>query len=285
MHYHNAFEDERIIDELWVRRGTGVVRAQYNDTGVYTDWDAVMAYHRGRPHPVGKLILHYTTTPVIEVAADGNTAKGCGSWPASSPASPTRPRREHPVDLLRPREVDGRKIWAHWIWCKYGLDFLKQDDEWRILDVPLLSRSPARPSTRTGSPSPRHERASYEKTLAYFGDDGKPVFLPPVDAPGQTPHQPYAIDTAQQLFPRAATRPTAISRTPSRNADSPRRRRAVHAARRHLLDARGVLDPGGPGADPRVRELGRPAAAIRADPRGHRSRAARPVPVRVYQPR
>src|SRR3954470_13474195 len=40
MHYHNAFEDERIINELWVRKGTPGVRAQYNDTGVYTDWDA-----------------------------------------------------------------------------------------------------------------------------------------------------------------------------------------------------------------------------------------------------
>src|SRR5262249_47237145 len=76
MHYHNAFEDERIIDELWVRRGTEGVRSQYNDDGVYTDWDTIMEYHRGRPHPVGKLILHYTTTPVIEVAADGSTAKG-----------------------------------------------------------------------------------------------------------------------------------------------------------------------------------------------------------------
>ena len=33
MHYHNAFEDERIIDELWVRRGTEGVRSQYNDDG------------------------------------------------------------------------------------------------------------------------------------------------------------------------------------------------------------------------------------------------------------
>jgi hypothetical protein len=65
MHYHNGFEDERIIDELWVRRGTKGVRSQYNDDGVYTDWDTIMEYHRGRPHPVGKLILHYTTTPVI----------------------------------------------------------------------------------------------------------------------------------------------------------------------------------------------------------------------------
>ena len=62
MHYHNAFEDERIIDELWVRRGTEGVRSQYNDDGVYTDWDTIMEYHRGRPHPVGKLMPYQIDT-------------------------------------------------------------------------------------------------------------------------------------------------------------------------------------------------------------------------------
>src|SRR3954468_24759863 len=127
MHYHNAFEDERIVDELWVRTGTHGVRAQYNDTGVYTDWDAVMAYHRGRPHPVGKLILHYTTTPVIEVSADGTTAKGLWLM-AGIESGITDPAEAEniPPFFFAPREVDGRKIWAHWIWCKYGLDFVKQ---------------------------------------------------------------------------------------------------------------------------------------------------------------
>jgi hypothetical protein len=38
MRYHNAYEDERIIDELWVRRGRPGALSQYNDSGVYTDW-------------------------------------------------------------------------------------------------------------------------------------------------------------------------------------------------------------------------------------------------------
>jgi len=40
MHYHNALEDHRIIDERWVRRGTEGVRSQCNDDGVYTDGPA-----------------------------------------------------------------------------------------------------------------------------------------------------------------------------------------------------------------------------------------------------
>jgi hypothetical protein len=35
----------------------------------------------------------------------------------------------------------------------------------------------------------------------YFGDDGKPVFLPPVDGPAVTPSHPYQVDKAQQLVP------------------------------------------------------------------------------------
>ena len=128
MHYHNAFEDQRIVDELWVRRGTEGVRSQYNDDGVYTDWDTVMEYHRGRPHPVGKLILHYTTTPVIEVAADGSTAKGLWLMAGleSGLTEPAEAERVPPFFFPR-QEVDGRKVWAHWVWCKYGIDFLKQD--------------------------------------------------------------------------------------------------------------------------------------------------------------
>jgi hypothetical protein len=201
MHYHNAFEDERIIDELWVAKGTEGVRAQYNDTGIYTDWDAVMAYHRGRPHPVGKLILHYTTTPVIEVSADGATAKGLWLM-AGIESGITDPAEAEniPPFFFAPREVDGRKVWAHWIWCKYGLDLVKHDGEWRILTFRCFEIARA-PFDEDWISFAAHERASYEKTLAYFGEDGKPVFLPPVDGPGVTPHQPYAIDTAQQLFP------------------------------------------------------------------------------------
>jgi hypothetical protein len=45
------------------------------------------------------------------------------------------------------------------------------------------------------------ERTQYEAKLMYFGDDGKPVFLPPVDGPTVTRSLPYQIDSAQQLVP------------------------------------------------------------------------------------
>lgn len=80
MHLHNVYQDEQIKD-LWVKRGTEGIRAQYSNVGVYTDYDSVMLYHSNRPAPKGKLLLHYTTTPVIEVAEDGQTAKGFWTMP------------------------------------------------------------------------------------------------------------------------------------------------------------------------------------------------------------
>ena len=85
MYFHNAFQDEQIIP-LWVKPGTEGIRARYTNAGQYTTYESVIRYHRDRPQPVGKLILHYTTTPVVEVARTGRPPKASGSWPAPSRA-------------------------------------------------------------------------------------------------------------------------------------------------------------------------------------------------------
>jgi len=101
MYLHNAFQDEHIIP-LWVKPGTPGIRARYTNAGQYTDHESVIRYHRDRPNPVGKLILHYTTT----------------------------------LDLM------------------------------------------------------------------YFGDDGKPVFMPPADEPVPTEYHPYSPSARQTLEPQ-----------------------------------------------------------------------------------
>lgn len=30
------------------------------------------------------------------------------------------------------KDVDGQRVWAHWVWCQYAIDFIKQDGEWKI---------------------------------------------------------------------------------------------------------------------------------------------------------
>lgn len=49
-----------------------------------------------------------------------------------------------PEFLYEPESMnvqEGKRVWAHWVWCQYGLDFLEQDGEWevwhfRCLEVP-----------------------------------------------------------------------------------------------------------------------------------------------------
>lgn len=199
MYLHNAFQDEQIID-LWVRRGTPGIRARYTNAGQYTDYDSVMRYHQGRPTPVGKLILHYTTTPVIEVAGDGETAKGVWIM-AGTESGLTDPEiaREFPEMYCRD-EVQGKKVWAHWVWCKYAIDFLKQDGEWKIWKFRCYEMARAPFEENWISFAEKNQRA-IDLDLMYFGENGKPVFLPPADEAVPTSHDPYSPSARQTLAP------------------------------------------------------------------------------------
>lgn len=63
----------------------------------------------------GGMFEHDLTTPVIQVAKDGKTAKGL--W--FSPGHETL------------RDENGKLV-AHWCWGKFAADFIKEDGEWKI---------------------------------------------------------------------------------------------------------------------------------------------------------
>jgi len=67
---------------------------------------------------IGSMIMHTLTTPIIEVAGDGRTAKGM--W--YSPGQVT--------------EIgsDGKPI-AMWMWEKYGVDFVKEGGKWKLWHI------------------------------------------------------------------------------------------------------------------------------------------------------
>ena len=64
----------------------------------------------------GSLCIHTLTTEVIEIAKDGKTAKGL--W--LSPGLETR------------KSLVTGKLESYWIWGKYAVDFIKEDDEWKF---------------------------------------------------------------------------------------------------------------------------------------------------------
>ncbi|MBL8549003.1 MAG: nuclear transport factor 2 family protein [Hyphomonadaceae bacterium] len=203
---HTAFRDAEIITDLWVKPGTPSISAQYTNTGVYNTWDSVMAYHRNRPSPVGKLLVHFTTSPLIEVAEDGETAKGV--WiiaGVESGMSEPEVAARAPANFFEPGLVEGKKVWAHWVQCRYALDFLKQDGEWRIWHFRCveISRAPfSKNWIAFASEMQANQRTSqFHNDLAYFGDDGRPVFMPPVDGPPKSIAHSYRTDRAFAIEP------------------------------------------------------------------------------------
>lgn len=210
MYLHNAFHDED-IKSLWAKRGTPGMSAQYSNLGVYTRYESIMAYHSGRPDPVGKLIFHYTTTPSIQVAADRQTAKGL--WIAAGVESglmTSAQAAQAPNYLLEQNDpggadVHGKKVWAHWVQMKYGVDFIRQDGQWKIWHFRCFEISRARFDRNwislAAEVQDSSRNAKFNADLMYLGDDGKPVFMPPVDAPPKTLAYPYRPDGRIELQP------------------------------------------------------------------------------------
>lgn len=70
----------------------------------------------------GLLDLQALSSPVIEVAGDGQTAKGL--WLAPSLATECHPGDSRPG--------------AHWVWLKFAVDFIKEDGKWYFWHYRIL---------------------------------------------------------------------------------------------------------------------------------------------------
>lgn len=200
MYLHNAFRDPEIIP-LWAKKGTPGLRAQYSNNGVYTSWESITGYHAQRPNPKGKLIFHYLASPLIEVAADGQTAKGLFVMAGVESGLTDVEAAKKAPDFMFVKDmmIDGKRVWMHEIMVKYGVDFIRQDGQWKILHLHCyeVARSPHGmgwiPFAAKSQDNP------FADDLMYFGEDGNPVMMPKPDAPVTMRNNPYRTDTGQTL--------------------------------------------------------------------------------------
>jgi hypothetical protein len=81
----------------------------------------------------GELHVHAMLSPVIEIAADGKTAKGV--WDSFGP------------------NINSASDIGTWLWTKYAVDFIKQDGAWKIwhLQVYALFNTPYDKSITTSA--------------------------------------------------------------------------------------------------------------------------------------
>jgi len=118
-YYHTADMQEETV-ELYAQKTPGV-SAEIANWGVYDGIEGIkrlfLGFHRlgGEKALVGSMHMHTLTTPVIEVAGDGKTAKAVWISPG------------HETDTL-----GGGKPKAMWAWLKYGVDFVKEDGKWKF---------------------------------------------------------------------------------------------------------------------------------------------------------
>ncbi len=200
MTLHNAFRDPEIIP-LWVKKGTADVRAQYSNNGVYTNWDNIMSYHAQRPNPPGKLIYHFLASPIIEVAADGKTAKGMWlmSGLESGLTSPEAAKGAPEFMFEKNVTIDGKRVWMHTVFAKYGVDFIKQDGQWKIWHFHCFEVARAPYGLGWIPFAAAAQDVSFGDDLMYFGEDGKPVMMPKPDGPATIRPNPFRTDKGQTL--------------------------------------------------------------------------------------
>ncbi|MBN1227604.1 MAG: nuclear transport factor 2 family protein, partial [Deltaproteobacteria bacterium] len=143
-YYYAAQEQWKELDEAWSKKRDDISYG-HND-GYYVGRKSVEAYYGqknetrrkqtlesiSRLYPeiknikenegVGDLVMHTLTTPYIEIAEDGQTAKGV--WMS--------------IGLCSGTGNDG-KASAIWLWEKFATDFIKEDGEWKIWHFQIYS--------------------------------------------------------------------------------------------------------------------------------------------------
>jgi len=116
--YHNAHEHMYTVnlfalktegvrvenDSLGIFEGPEGIKKFFYDFHTYMDGDKL-----------GSFNIHMLTTDVIEVAKDGKTAKAVWMSPG-----------------VETRRDDSGELKSSWCWGKYGVDFIKEDGEWKF---------------------------------------------------------------------------------------------------------------------------------------------------------
>jgi len=184
---HEVYQDAEFLDSIFANRDD--ISWEVAHMGVFLGRDGVkrtLDAHSGigdgqdkdkvpMMKMEGVMIMHTLTTPVIEVAEDGQTAKGV--W--ISPGHETGPDRET------------GKHRGQWCWTKYGCDFIKEDGQWKLwhYHVYRIFRTPY----------DMDWAEEYEPKMEASGKAGAPGFVEP-DMP-TTYDNPYTTKYKAKLVP------------------------------------------------------------------------------------
>ncbi|MDB9822225.1 nuclear transport factor 2 family protein [Deltaproteobacteria bacterium] len=144
-YYHAAGKHIEEMNDIWVNQdGPSAKSATFSSpNGVWEGMELIMAYYgtykiemlkknlediskiypevKNVPENIGiggEWVIHTNTTPIIEVAGDGMTAKGIWYSPGISQSV-----------MINDGKAETR---GGWFWEKYAADFVKEDGEWKL---------------------------------------------------------------------------------------------------------------------------------------------------------
>lgn len=115
-YWHSALKHKEEIDYAWSKRDD---ISWTNNTDKYSNRKSVLAFYvdgmKG-VNPKGALWYHMLTTPFVQIAGDGKTAKAI--WMSFGNVTGQSP--------------DGKSGSAQWTQEKYAMDLIKEDGKWKI---------------------------------------------------------------------------------------------------------------------------------------------------------
>lgn len=148
---------------------------------------------------VGMFQMHTLTTPIIEIADDGQTAKGMWYTPGAITGV-----------------TEKGTLGADWIWEKYAVDFIKQQGQWKFWHILVVTDIVVPWGVGAGTAM---------SDVTQQGAEGVPnnlTAVPPVPrSVSKDLYKPISVDTVPRLFPPLPAPYRTFSETFSYGPDVP----------------------------------------------------------------
>ena len=119
--YHAASRHDIEMETLWAHNAPNISWGNSGGFQIGRDvvWSFYVKPHVGKTAAPGELFMHTLTTPLIEIAGDGQTAQAM--W--YTPGFTTGRGFDAPEDA---------PLKGEWMYERYAIDFIKEDGEWKI---------------------------------------------------------------------------------------------------------------------------------------------------------
>ena len=119
--YHAASRHDIEMETLWAHNAPNVSWGNSGGFQIGRDvvWSFYVKPHIGKASAPGEIFMHTLTTPLVEIAGDGQTAQAMWYTPGFTTGRGFDAAPDAPIK-------------GEWMYERYAIDFIKEDGEWKI---------------------------------------------------------------------------------------------------------------------------------------------------------